>query len=181
MKQINTPSINIARILREGGSAEARGELGGSIDLENQTIPLEGKALWKASIIGVGGEGEGNDYWLSGEIAGNASMECRRCLTSTPTPVRAYFQHMLRYQPGLNHLDLIEEDDEEIFLFGSPDLDLSPFLSEAFALEMPITTLCKEDCKGLCPVCGANRNEVDCGHQDQGQKNKLAQLLDGLE
>lgn len=180
MKQTNVPSINIARILREGGSTEARGEIEGSIDLENTRIPLAGKALWKAAIIGVGGEGEGNDFWLSGEIAGNAVMECRRCLTPTPTPVRAHFQHLLRYQPGLNHLELIEEDEEEIFVFGSPELDLSPFLSEAFALEMPITTLCREDCKGLCPVCGANRNEVDCGHGDQGPKTKLAQLLDEL-
>jgi len=183
MNELNIQSINLARILREGGSTEARGEITGSIDLENQSIPLEGKALWKASVIGVGGEGEGNDFFLSGEIAGNAVMECRRCLTPTPTPVRAHFQQMLRYQPGINHIELIEEDDQEIFLFGSPDLDLSPFLSEAFALEMPITTVCKEDCKGLCPVCGANRNEVDCGHRQEPTRlgSELDKLLGELE
>jgi uncharacterized protein len=120
---------------------------------------------------------------MSGEIAGNALLECRRCLEPTPTPVRANFQYMLRYKPGLEGLQVEQEDDEEIVLFGNPNLDLAPFLSEAFLLEVPYTTLCREDCKGLCPTCGANRNTTNCGHQ-QEQPGKLAGLkglLEGLD
>jgi uncharacterized protein len=65
-------------------------------------------------------------------------------------------------------------------LFGHPDLDLGPLLSEAFALEIPYTTLCKADCRGLCPVCGASRNQQDCGHQEEPQTRlgtELSRLL----
>lgn len=174
-------SINLARLLREGGTAEAKGEVSGQIELGNDTIPLQDKALWQVSVTSVGDD----ELWLSGEIAGNAMMECRRCLDPTPTPVRAHFQHMLRYQPGLEHLEAVEEDDEEIFLFGKPDLELAPFLSEAFALELPYTTLCREDCPGLCEFCGANlkRAPQDCCPQrsQQGKEGKLAEQLKKLD
>jgi len=161
-------SINLSRLLREGGSTEARGEIPEFQALEKERIPLDGPARWKVGITRVEGEG-GQEFWLSGEIAGNAFLECRRCLTPTPTSVRAHFQYMLRYQPGLQHLEAIEEGEEEILLFGHPDLDLGPLLSEAFALELPYTSLCKEDCKGLCSVCGVNLNETDCGHREEPQ------------
>ncbi|MCH1927475.1 DUF177 domain-containing protein, partial [Shewanella sp. C31] len=109
-------------------------------------------------------------------------MECRRCLKPTPTPVHAHFQHMLRYQQGLEGVVFHEEDEDEYYAFGAPDLDLLPFLTEAFVTEMPYTVLCEEGCKGLCPVCGADRNLVDCGHQVEahhpllGLKNLLPEL-----
>ncbi|GIW26535.1 DUF177 domain-containing protein [Meiothermus sp.] len=175
MKETYIQSINLSRLLREGGSTDARGEILEYIALPNERIPLEGSAVWKVGVTRVEGEG-GLELWLSGEIAGLALLECRRCLTPTPTPVRAHFQYMLRYQAGLSHLETIEENEEEILLFGHPDLDLEPLLSEAFALELPYTALCKEDCKGLCPVCGANRNEVDCGHREEPQTRLGAEL-----
>lgn len=169
--------------MREGGSTSARDEIWDYIALHDERIPLEGKAVWKVNVTRLEGEG-GVEFWLSGEVAGNALMECRRCLTPTPTPIRAHFQFLLRYQPGLQHLEAIEENDEEILLFGHPDLDLEPLLSEAFALELPFTALCREDCKGLCPVCGANLNEVDCGHQPKPQTKlgtELSRLFDDLK
>jgi uncharacterized protein len=174
-------SINLSRLLREGGTAEARGEITSKIELGNDTILLQDVVSWRVSVTAVGE----SELWLSGEIAGYAMMECRRCLDPTPTPVRAYFQHMLRYQPGLEHLEAIEEEDEEIFLFGKPDLELSPFLSEAFALEMPYTVLCQEDCPGLCEYCGANLKRAPqncCPERSQkGREGKLAVHLKKLD
>jgi uncharacterized protein len=174
-------SINLARLLREGGTAEADGVISGEIDLGGETLELEGPAPWRVGVTSVSGEG-GQEFWMSGEIAGKAVLECRRCLTPTATPVRAHFQNLLRYAPGVEGLEVLEQDDEEIFLFGHPNLDLEPFLTEAFAVELPITVLCKEDCKGLCPVCGANRNETNCGHLEKSGKlgNELDKLFDNL-
>ena len=75
-----------------------------------------------------------------------------------------------------------EEGEEEFYAFGLPDLDLLPFLTEAFVTEMPYTVLCEEGCKGLCPVCGADRNVEDCGHEPEafhpflGLKDLLPEL-----
>jgi uncharacterized protein len=181
MKPHELPSINFSHILREGGTTEARGEIENEIVLERERIPLEGKALWKASATRVDGE-QGLEFWLSGEIAGTARLECGRCLDPALTPIRANFQYMLRYQNGLHGLEVKEEGDEEIFLFGNPSLDLTPFVSEAFALELPFTVLCRPDCQGLCEDCGANLNRDSecCEARKKPKEGKIAAALQKL-
>ncbi len=170
------PRIHLASILKEPGTKSAEGTLRGSIGPEGQAIPLSGEADWKATVTQMGGE-----FWLSGEIHGTALMECRRCLKPTPVAIDAYFQHLLRYQPGVEGVKLVEEPEEDLYYFGEPELDLSGFLYQAFALEMPLTTVCHEDCAGLCPVCGADLNETDCGHlAEQKAKTPFLALKDLL-
>ncbi len=165
-------SINLAQILEAPGTKEASGVIEDAIGLEKEQIALAEEARWSVTVTNVGEE-----FWLAGEIHGTAMMECRRCLAPTPVPVHAYFQHLLRYQPGTEGVQLVEEPEEDVYFFGAPDLDLSGFLAEAFVVELPLAPLCKEDCAGLCPVCGANRNEVDCGHdQDAEPPHPLSDL-----
>lgn len=178
MEHREVTSVNLARLLREGGTARASGVVREAFHAGKETFLLQGEATWKVAVSSVGS----NEYWLSGEVEGVALMECRRCLKPTPTPVHAHFQHLLRYQPGLEEVVFHEEDEDEYYAFGEPDLDLLPFLTEAFVTELPYTVLCEEGCKGLCPVCGADRNRVDCGHEVEahhpllGLKNLLPEL-----
>ncbi|AFV75737.1 DUF177 domain-containing protein [Thermus oshimai] len=164
MEHREVMSINLARLLKEGGTVRASGVVREAFLVGEERFPLEGEATWQVSVSSVGGD----EYWLSGEVKGVALMECRRCLKPTPTPIHAYFQHMLRYEQGLEAVAFHEEAEDEYYAFGKPDLDLLPFLTEAFVTEMPYTVLCQEGCKGLCPVCGADRNLVDCGHEEEG-------------
>jgi DUF177 domain-containing protein len=46
-------------------------------------------------------------------------------------------------------------------------LDLNPLFREALMLAMPLQPVCRDDCQGLCPVCGGNRNLSTCEHPDQ--------------
>ena len=166
-------SINLAKILKEPGSARADGVIRKEILAGPHALPLEGDAEWSATVSNVGDE-----YWLSGEVHGTVMMECRRCLKPTPQRVDAYFQHLLEYHPEVEELTLVEnEDDEDIYHFGEPDLDLSFFITQAFSLAMPYTALCDDTCKGLCPVCGADLNVTDCGHvQGDAVSGALAEL-----
>ncbi|MBR1829797.1 MAG: DUF177 domain-containing protein, partial [Atopobiaceae bacterium] len=61
-----------------------------------------------------------------------------------------------------------EEDDEVDYSLVGDDhtVDLTEALFSALLMETPYVVLCREDCKGLCPVCGANLNEEDCGHAE---------------
>ncbi len=158
--------VNLARLLKEGGTLKAQGVVREAFAVGEERFPLEGEAQWKVTLSAVG-HGE---YWLSGEVEGVALMECRRCLKPTPVPIRARFQHLLRYEEGLEGVVFHEEEEEEYYAFGGPELELLPFLTEAFVTEMPYTVLCREDCKGLCPVCGVDRNEVDC---DCGRESEV--------
>ncbi|MEN2982594.1 MAG: DUF177 domain-containing protein [Thermus sp.] len=178
MEHHEVASINLARLLKEGGTARATGVVREAFQVGEERFPLEGEATWRVAVSSVGGE----EYWLSGEVEGWVLMECRRCLKPTPTHVHAHFQHLLRYQQGLGEVVFHEEAEEEYYAFGEPDLDLLPFLTEAFVSEMPYTVLCQEGCQGLCPVCGADRNLEDCGHQVEvhhpllGLKDLLSEL-----
>jgi uncharacterized protein len=166
-------SINLASIIKEPGTASADGVIHDQIIAGKDRLPLEGDTRWSVTVSSAGDE-----YWLSGEVHGTVLMECRRCLKPTPQKIDAYFQHLLEYHPGLDELTLVEgEDGEEVYHFGGPDLDLSFFISQAFALAMPLTALCDESCKGLCPVCGAALNTTDCGHvPEAGVRGALAEL-----
>ncbi len=153
-------SINLASIIKEPGSTSAEGVIRNEIEGGSAPLPLQGDAVWSVTVSSAGEE-----YWLSGEVHGTVVMECRRCLKPAPQEVDAYFQHLLQYDPAVSELTLVEgEDGADVYHFGEPDLDLSFFISQAFALAMPLTALCDESCKGLCPVCGADLNDGDCGH-----------------
>ncbi|MEE1210367.1 MAG: DUF177 domain-containing protein, partial [Parafannyhessea umbonata] len=72
-----------------------------------------------------------------------------------------------------------EDDDVDFALVGDDStIDLTDALSSALLMETPFVVLCREDCKGLCPVCGANLNEVDCGHAAQIEAEREQDRLD---
>lgn len=54
-------------------------------------------------------------------------------------------------------------EDEEAYPIEGDFVDLAPLAHDAILLELPLAPLCREDCAGLCPFCGADRNEGDCG------------------
>ena len=60
-------------------------------------------------------------------------------------------------------------------------IDLQPLIREYALLEVPINPICKPDCKGLCPVCGEDLNQVDCGHKDIARESPFSALKDLLE
>lgn len=100
----------------------------------------------------------GDRYYFSGHIAGEIATECRRCLTPLTVPVTESV-----------HLLFVESDDEEandpdVYLIdaNAQDLDMRPAVREQWVLAAPAFTLCRDDCAGLCPTCGADRNTGDC-------------------
>ena len=72
-------------------------------------------------------------------------------------------------------------DDNIATYFDGETIRPEPELREALMLEVPAFPVCSEDCKGLCPVCGVNRNEQKCecekaGRDEQPWKSALKQI-----
>ncbi len=82
--------------------------------------------------------------------------ECRRCGGPVEGTVVAEVRE--RYAPVGG-----ADRDEEAYPLSGDELDLEPLARDAVLLELPLAPLCSEDCQGLCPVCGANRNTEPCG------------------
>ena len=97
-------------------------------------------------------------FYFSGQIEGTAITECRRCLTDVVSRVEED-THMLFAESGLDEAD---EDDVYPIPAGARQVDMAPAVREEWLLAVPSFTLCREDCKGLCPTCGADRNTGAC-------------------
>ena len=82
---------------------------------------------------------------------------CRRCAEPVSGELRIPVRERYAEAP------LAGPSDEEIYPIVDDDIDLGPLLRDAVVLELPMAPLCRDDCAGLCPQCGANRNEGDCG------------------
>lgn len=76
--------------------------------------------------------------------------------------------------------ELENEENDEILLLDGTELDLDEVVTTAFVLAMDTKNLCSNDCKGLCPRCGANLNDGPCGCRPETDPRwaALSQLLD---
>ncbi len=97
-------------------------------------------------------------FFFSGTFEGTAASTCRRCLTDVQLNVSDELQ-LLFAEAGL---DEAEEDDVVPIPPGARELDLRPAVREEWLLSVPAYALCKEDCQGLCPTCGLDRNTGTC-------------------
>lgn len=124
-----------------------------------------------------------NRYRLAGRVDGALELACSRCAEMFPWPVSAEFD--LQYLPqaanvGEGELEVAEEDLGVAF-YEQEAIDLGHLIREQFYLAMPMKPLCTPECQGLCPQCGANRNQGDCGCQVVWEDPRLAPLRRLLE
>lgn len=103
-------------------------------------------------------------------LATQIEVECGRCLTPFSLPVQTEFTELFVFY--FNR----DRSPEDLVLPEDGFVDLGPIAREQLLLEVPINPLCKPDCKGLCSTCGVNRNEEDCGHDQDFIDPRLAGL-----
>ena len=103
-----------------------------------------------------------DDGRISVRATASASVRahCSRCLEEVVTPVEAEIDAVYSRVP--------DPEDPDLYGFEGYSLDLTDAVKDAVLLELPMCFICKPDCKGLCPVCGANRNKVACTCQEGG-------------
>lgn len=118
-------------------------------------------------------------FELSGRITALLELPCSRCLEPLRWPVDAAFH--LRYQPasldeGAESDREVQENDFDAAFYDGDAIDLGQLMREQFYLALPMKPLCREDCRGLCPVCGANRNTSACSCDAKWTDPRLAPL-----
>ena len=103
-------------------------------------------------------------YTIETRVKGEIRADCHRCLAHFAMPVEVTFDLVLNRGEGVPPPEGIEEDDfVAIPALREARYDILPRVREALILEIPIKLLCREDCKGVCPKCGGDLNEGDCG------------------
>jgi uncharacterized protein len=104
---------------------------------------------------------------LTGRIVTTLECDCSRCLEPFPVPVDAQIDVLLL--PSSENSGQAEqeiaEDDLGVSYYKDDVIDLGELMREQFYLAVPMKPLCRQDCQGLCPVCGINRNRETCSCQ----------------
>jgi uncharacterized protein len=121
------------------------------------------------------------DIRLKGRFEGNFRVPCARCIEPVEIPMAAEFD--LIFRPVGADADgperSITTSETEIGYYQGDSLALEDVLREQVLLSLPVRTLCKPDCKGLCPRCGANRNLQPCSC-DEGPSDPRWEALTDL-
>ncbi len=121
------------------------------------------------------------DIRLKGRFTGKFQVPCARCIEPVEIPLEAEFD--LIFRPAAADADPSERSitapETEIGYYQEDSLALEDVLREQVLLSLPVRTLCKPDCKGLCPRCGANRNSQACSC-DVGPSDPRWEALAGL-
>jgi uncharacterized protein len=121
------------------------------------------------------------DIRLRGRFAGKFLVPCARCVEPVETELHNDFDLIFRpigADAGAPERS-ITAPETEIGYYQKDSLALEDVLREQVLLALPVKTLCKPDCKGLCPRCGANRNLQAC-NCDTGPSDPRWEALAGL-
>lgn len=141
--------VHAARLRRSVGTRQREVRRGVIEDLACTGSAVPAAAEVEADVVlesVVGG------LSVAGIVRAPWAGTCRRCLEPAggllELPVREHFT-----EGG---------DGEETYPLHDGEADLEPMVRDAVLLELPLAPLCRPDCRGLCPVCGANRNLEAC-------------------
>jgi uncharacterized protein len=107
----------------------------------------------------------------SGQIT--VGIPCDRCLTLTRTPISLSFERKLDMRLSPRELAVLLEEDS--YLDGA-ELDADALFLLEILLNWPGKVLCRDDCRGLCPVCGKNLNEGSCSCETGTVDPRMAQI-----
>ena len=106
----------------------------------------------------------GNEVFVNGHVETRARVECDRCLQPVEMPVNTDFA--LEYITGSEYessgVAELTEAEMSVSVFDGEAIDVDEIVKEQVLLTVPTRMLCREDCKGICPECGTDRNTGDC-------------------
>ena len=116
---------------------------------------------------------------VQGRVDVEMSVACDRCLEAVRLPVRSDFD--LVYLPadesgGGEHE--VEQAAIEVGFYEGSGLELNDILREVVLLALPMQVVCDQACKGICPVCGQNRNGASCDCQTGTTDDRWSKLKD---
>jgi len=101
----------------------------------------------------------GDDYLLRASLRGELESTCARCLEPAQVPVNV----PLAVTFVSTEADKTDDDeDPDVIAFKGGEIDVGDEVRDEILLALPINPLCKESCRGLCPVCGGNLNVTAC-------------------
>jgi uncharacterized protein len=124
----------------------------------------------------------GGAVHFRGRVEGTLETACDRCLEAIRKPVAGDFDLVVRRSSEREPTQDVEDAEDYVRIpLGEHEVSLEPFVRETAVVSVPMVILCAENCRGLCAVCGTNRNREECRCQPvvDTRWNALRRLSDG--
>jgi len=132
---------------------------------------------WRLDGVSLLVDRDGDVVFVRGRLAVTVPQHCGRCLD--PYTLTVQPQVDARFVPspaGRGEEHELAGDDLETDMYDNGVLDLNALLETETSLGLPMKPLCRQDCRGLCAVCGGNRNAADCACEEQASDPRWAPL-----
>lgn len=144
--------------------------------LSNKLLDTIYGRFLKPTLVQLTVERTGKLYLANGRINTIIEVPCYRCLTNATFPIDNGINFTLA--ESIHEEDYRGEDD--IIFFTNPEVDITPSVIENIFVNMPMRILCDDNCRGLCPECGINKNLDTCNCKTDNIDPRLAKLKDLL-
>jgi uncharacterized protein len=145
--------------LEEGGGKIAHTYESGELDLLDDRVLLSASASISGKI-----RRSGQQVFVTGHVDAQVQVECDRCLKQVDFPVTADFKVEYITEDDYRSSQVAELTEEAMLLsvFDGKTIDIDEIVREQVLLSVPGRMLCGENCKGICPNCGMDRNRDEC-------------------
>ena len=148
-------------------------------------IDFTGEALEQLSPLRATGVAEllphsEGEVRIQGRYTVEMAAECDRCLGRAHFPLEATLDLYYRPMSFIARDEEVEigEEETEMGFYEGGGLELEDILREQVLLSLPMQRVCSDLCKGICPVCGGNRNQTDCGCKPESVDDRWSALRD---
>ncbi|MGH7358395.1 MAG: YceD family protein [Candidatus Rokuibacteriota bacterium] len=132
---------------------------------------------WTLDAVSLLVERRGQTIAVTGDFEATVRQACGRCLEPLVTRITPGVDLQLVPQPSGRQGEMeLGRDDLEMDFYQGDVLDAAGLLRSETDLALPMKPLCRPDCRGLCPVCGGNRNVTECRCETRGPDPRLAPL-----
>jgi uncharacterized protein len=152
------------------------------VDIPAGKIDYDGKVTQSAVLHAEGvAELLGHSFGeirVRGDLGVKVEAPCDRCLEAVTFPVANHFD--LVYVPASEAAaggeEKIDAAEVEVGYYEGNGILLDDVLREVVLLALPMRLVCAEECKGICPICGQNRNQRECGCHPAATDDRWSQL-----
>jgi uncharacterized protein len=139
--------------------------------------PVYPDSTWTLDAVSLLVERRSQTVAVTGSFEATAHQVCGRCLEALATRVAPEVDLQLMPQPSVRQGEIeLGQDDLEVDFYQGDMLDLGSLLRSETDLALPMKPLCRADCRGLCPVCGGNKNVTECRCDARVPDARLAPL-----
>jgi len=133
---------------------------------------------WRLEGVHLRAERDGEDVVIAGEIDATVPVACGRCLEEFPVTIEVPIDVRHLPRPVVADDAELGADDLDLDFYDNDELNLGALVETETTLAVPMKPLCRPECRGLCAVCGTNRNTIACSCDARPADPRLSPLGD---